>query len=75
VNTSRVDSAGYQQVIPEIDDRWPPQFIPGGSGIYYLKPVGAEGASDVYVVAPDGNNARNLTNAPSAHKMCPRWHP
>jgi hypothetical protein len=75
VNTARVDNAGYQQVIPEIDDRWPPQFIPGGSLIYYLKPVGAEGASDVYVLAPDGNSARNLTNAPSAHKMCPRWRP
>lgn len=75
VNTARVDSAGYQQVVPEIDDRWPPQYIPGGSLIFYLKPVGAEGASDVYVVAPDGSNARNVTNAPSAHKMCPRWRP
>jgi hypothetical protein len=75
VHTARVDSAGYLQIIPEIDDRWPSQYTPNGSLVYYLKPVGAEGASDIFVVGPDGSGARNLTNAPSAHKTCPRWRP
>jgi hypothetical protein len=73
VHTAQVDSAGYLQIIPEIDDRWPPQYAPDGSLVYYLKPEGSEGASDIYVVGPDGSNARNITNVPSAHKLCPRW--
>jgi serine/threonine protein kinase len=75
VHTAQVGSAGYLQIIPEIDDIWPPQYTPDGSLVYYLKPVGSEGASDILVVSPDGANPRNLTNAPTAHKLCPRWRP
>jgi hypothetical protein len=75
VHTARVDDAGYLQIIPQIEDTWPPQFTPDGSLIYYLKPVGSEGAADIFIVNLDGSGATNLTNAPSAHKMCPRWHP
>jgi len=62
-------------IIPEISDAWLPQFMPDGALVYYLKPVGAEGAADIFIVGPDGSNPRNLTNAPSAFKMCPRWRP
>jgi serine/threonine-protein kinase len=75
VHTAQVGSAGYLQIIPEIDDTWPPQYMPDGSFIYYLKPVGSEGASDILVVSPDGSTMRNITNAPAAYKMCPRWRP
>jgi hypothetical protein len=75
VHKAQVDHAGYDQIIPEIDDNWPPQFTPDGSLIYYLKPVGSEGASDIFAVGPDGSTPRNLTNAPNAHKLCPRWQP
>jgi Tol biopolymer transport system component len=75
VHIAQVGSASYLQIIPEIEDSWPPQFVPGGLLIYYLKPEGSEGAADIFVVSPDGSNMRNLTNAPSTHKMCPRWRP
>jgi len=75
VNTAYITGPGYVLIIPEIDDTWPPQFTPDGSLVYYLKPVGAEGASDIFVLGPDGSNPRNLTNASSAHKLCPRWRP
>jgi hypothetical protein len=41
--------------------------------LYYLKPSGSEGASDVFIINIDGTGERNLTNAPIAHKFCPRW--
>jgi hypothetical protein len=75
VHTAQVGSAGYLQIIPELDDAWPAQYSPDGSFVFYLKPVGSEGASDIFVVSPDGSNPRNLTNAPTAHKSCPRWRP
>lgn len=73
VNRGLVDADGYIQVIPEIDGTWPPQYSPDGSLIYYLKPVGSAGASDIFVVDPNGSNARNLTNSPNTQKLCPRW--
>ena len=75
MHTAQLGSAGYLQIIPEIDDVWPPQYSPDGSLVFYLKPVGSEGVSDLFVVNSDGSNARNLTNAPSAFKLCPRWRP
>jgi serine/threonine protein kinase len=75
VHTAQVGSAGYTQIAPEIDDIWPPQYSPDGSAVYYLKPVGSGGATEVYAVGPDGSNLRNLTNAPTAAKLCPRWRP
>ena len=73
VNIITVGSPSYQQVISYMDPNWPPQFAPNGSLLYYLRPVGAEGASDVFVVNVDGTGERNVTNAPIAHKLCPRW--
>ncbi|HOU11849.1 MAG TPA: serine/threonine-protein kinase [Anaerolineae bacterium] len=73
VNVAQAGAVGYTQAISYYDDRWPPQFSPDGSLLYYLKPVGNEGASDVFVVNVDGTGERNLTNAPIAHKFCPRW--
>jgi serine/threonine-protein kinase len=75
VQAAYISGPGYAPIIPELSDAWPPQFTPDGALVYYLKPVGAEGASDIFVVGPDGSNPRNLTNAPSAFKMCPRWRP
>jgi eukaryotic-like serine/threonine-protein kinase len=73
LNGVRPGADSYFQLTGFIDDNWPPQFSPDGSLLYYLKPVGYEGASDIYVVNPDGTGERNLTNAPIAHKLCPRW--
>ena len=73
INVIQVGAGGYKQAISYYDDRWPPQFSPDGSLLYFLKPVGNEGASDVFVVNVDGSGERNLTNAPIAHKFCPRW--
>lgn len=73
INVIRPGSEGYAQVIAFYDDSWPPQFSPDGAQLYYLKPVGSEGASDVFIVNVDGTAERNLTNAPIAHKFCPRW--
>ncbi len=73
VNVVQAGVGGYNQAISYYDDRWPPQLSPDGSQLYYLKPVGNEGASDVFIVNVDGTGERNLTNAPIAHKFCPRW--
>lgn len=73
VNRCLANTAGYIQVIPEIDTSWPPQYSPDGSVIYYLKPVGSVGASDIFMVDANGNNASNLTNNPNTQKLCPRW--
>ena len=73
INVIRPGAGGYAQVISFYDDSWPPQFSPDGAQLYYLKPVGSEGASDVFIVNVDGTGERNLTNAPIAHKFCPRW--
>ncbi|MBN1874986.1 MAG: protein kinase [Anaerolineae bacterium] len=73
VNIIQVGTEGYRQVIPFIENAWPPQFSPDSSMVLYLKPVGGEGASDVCVVNLDGTGELNLTNAPIAYKMCPRW--
>jgi tRNA A-37 threonylcarbamoyl transferase component Bud32 len=73
INVVHAGREGYQQVISHYDDEWPPQFSPDGSLLYYLMPVGSEGASDIYVVNVDGSGQRNITNAPIAKKMCPRW--
>ena len=67
------DGQDLKQVITFMDTSWSPQFSPDGSVIYYLKPVGSEGASDIFVVNADGSGDRNLTNSPFAHKSCPRW--
>lgn len=73
INIVRVGGAGYQQVIGFYDDSWAPQFSPDGTRLFYLKPSGAEGNSDVFIVNSDGTGERNLTNAPVARKTCPRW--
>jgi hypothetical protein len=73
INVVRPGVGGYAQAISFYEDTWPPQFSPDGSLLYYLKPVGNEGASDVFVVNVDGTGERNLTNASIAHKFCPRW--
>lgn len=73
VNVVQAGVGGYAQAISYYDDRWPPQLSPDGSLLYYLKPVGNEGASDVFIVNVDGTGERNLTNTPIAHKFCPRW--
>ena len=73
VNVIAVGVPSYQQVISYMDPNWPPQFAPNGTLLYYLRPVGSEGASDVFVVNVDGTGERNITNAPIAHKLCPRW--
>jgi serine/threonine protein kinase len=75
VHAAQVGSAGYSQIIPDTDDTWPPQYSSDGSTVYYLKPVGSAGITDIAAVGPDGSNARNLTNAPTAQKLCPRWRP
>jgi hypothetical protein len=63
-------SAGYSPVIPIA---YEPYLSPDGSMIVYLQPVGTVGAYDIWVANADGSNARNLTNAPDAYKLCPRW--
>jgi len=73
VNIIQPGMDNYRTIIGTIEDTWPPQFSPDGSLIYYLQPVGSEGASDVFVMNTDGSGARNSTNAPIAYKMCPRW--
>ncbi len=73
VNAVRAGGDSYYQLAGYTSDAWPPQFSPDGSYLYYLRPVGNEGASDVYIVNVDGSGERNLTNAPVAHKLCPRW--
>jgi len=72
-NVIRPGVEGYKQAVPAFSEEWSPQFSPDGSLIYYLRPVGSEGASDVFAIGIDGTGERNLTNAPLAHKLCPRW--
>jgi Tol biopolymer transport system component len=62
-----------RQLVDFLSTDWPPQFSPDGSVLYYLKPVGSAGASDVFAVNMDTGASWNMTNAPNAHKMCPRW--
>ncbi len=73
VNIIQVGVDGYRQVVAYVGDTWPAQLSPDGSIIYFLQPVGSEGAMDIFVVNLDGSGQRNLTNAPIAHKLCPRW--
>ncbi len=73
INVITAGVGGYRQAVSTYDASWPPQFSPDGSGILYLKPVGGEGNSDVFLVNADGSGERNLTNTPAARKLCPRW--
>jgi hypothetical protein len=73
INVITVGVGGYRQAVSTYDASWSPQFSPDGSGVLYLKPAGGEGNSDVFVVNVDGSGERNLTNAPAARKLCPRW--
>ena len=73
INVITAGVGGYHQAVSTYDADWPPQFSPDGSGILYLKPVGAEGNSDVFLVSVDGSGDRNLTNSPVSRKLCPRW--
>ena len=73
INVITVGVGGYHQAVSTYDAGWPPQFSPDGSGILYLKPVGAEGNSDVFLVNVDGSGERNLSNSPVSRKLCPRW--
>ncbi|MGC9336208.1 MAG: hypothetical protein ACP5JJ_18865, partial [Anaerolineae bacterium] len=63
-------TAGYSPVIPIA---YEPRLAPGGSMILYRVPVGQVGAYDIWVASADGSNQRNVTNAPDAYKLCPRW--
>jgi serine/threonine protein kinase len=67
-----VGAAGYRLVIPFKHDTWPLQYTPDGAYVYYLKPISGA-ISDVFLARPDGTDERNLTNAPIAVKLCPRW--
>ncbi len=67
-----VGQAGYRRVIPFKSDAWPLQYTPDGEYVYYLKPVNGA-IADIFIARPDGSGERNLTNAPIAEKMCPRW--
>ena len=73
INVIQIGTDGYWQALGFYTDTWIPRFSPDGSMLYYLKPTGNEGASDVFIVNIDGTGERNLTNAPIAHKYCPRW--
>ncbi len=73
VNVIQVGASGYRQLIPTIEDTWPPQFSPDSTMVYFLLPVGSEGAADLCVVDVATGQITNLTNAPIAHKFCPRW--
>ncbi|MGC9348591.1 MAG: protein kinase domain-containing protein [Anaerolineae bacterium] len=79
INVIRAGAGGYQQAVsayttidPELQ-RSSPHFVPGGTRLLYLKPAGGEGNSDIFIVNVDGSGERNLTNAPAARKLCPRW--
>ncbi|MBN1640193.1 MAG: serine/threonine protein kinase [Anaerolineae bacterium] len=67
-----VGRAGVYRVIPYKDTQWPLQYSADGSLVMYLKPVNGA-IADVFVAQPDGSGERNLTNAPIAVKLCPRW--
>jgi hypothetical protein len=70
-----VSTGAMYQAISIYDDRdgARPRFSPDGRSLFYLKPAGGAGNSDVFVVSVDGTGERNLTNAPVARKLCPRW--
>ena len=67
-----VGTPGVHQVLPYKDDRWPLQYSADGAYVMYLKPVSGA-IADVFVASPDGSGERNVTNAPIATKLCPRW--
>jgi hypothetical protein len=77
INVIRAGAGGYQQAVSNYTttdvDRSSPHFVPGTGSILYLKPSGGEGNSDIFIVNVDGSGERNLTNAPAARKLCPRW--
>ena len=73
INIIQAGVDGYKQVTAHVDDTWPAQISPDGSMLYYLQAVGSVGALDVFAVNLDGSGLRNLTNAPIAYKLCPRW--
>lgn len=67
-----VGKAGYYLVIPFKEYAWPLQHTPDGAHVFYPKPVNGA-IADIFIARPDGSGERNLTNAPIAMKMCPRW--
>lgn len=67
-----VGKSGIRQVIPYKDPEYPLQFSADGSWVMYLKPVNGA-IADVFVNNSNGTNERNVTNAPIAVKLCPRW--
>jgi Tol biopolymer transport system component len=64
------NSDGYHPVLPIAYETY---LSPDGSMLLYLQPVGSVGAYDIWVANADGSNARNVTNAPTSHKLCARW--
>jgi hypothetical protein len=67
-----VGQAGYREILPFKDREYPLQYSTDGSMIMYPKPVSGA-IVDIFVANPDGSGERNLTNAPIAVKLCPRW--
>jgi hypothetical protein len=67
-----VGKDGFRRVIPFKDGKWPLQYTPNGSRVYYLKPVSGA-IADIFVANPEGQGERNLTNAGITIKLCPRW--
>jgi len=67
-----VGTGGYHRVIPFKEYEWPVQYTADGTYVFYPKPVNGA-VSDVFLAYPDGTGERNLTHAPIAVKMCPRW--
>jgi hypothetical protein len=76
IQVIQVPGAAMMQAVSQYDDRQPgeyPVFSPAGTSMLYLKPAGGAGNADVFVVNVDGSGERNLTNAPTTRKLCPRW--
>ena len=67
-----VGKPGVYQVIGYKDPEWPLQFSTDGTYVMYLKPVSGA-IADVFVATSAGTGERNVTNAPIAQKLCPRW--
>lgn len=67
-----VGKPGIYQVIGYKDPEWPLQFSTDGTYVMYLKPVNGA-IADVFVATSAGTGERNVTNAPIALKLCPRW--
>ncbi|MBN1250171.1 MAG: hypothetical protein JXC32_21080 [Anaerolineae bacterium] len=65
----------YLQVVSQFDPGagTKPTFTPDGTAIFFMKPSGGLGNSDVFIVNVDGSGERNLTNAAATQKLCPRW--